>query len=173
MKKLSIKKIKHKHKKTSGFLTEFRTFAMRGNVMDLAVGVIIGGAFQKIVNSLVNDILMPLIGYATGGIDFSDKHLILSVSTFDSIEEAKAAGAVVLNYGSFVSAILDFLIMAFVIFCIIKGLNSIGGVGTKIRKNDKTAEEPPPPPTTKSCPYCLSEIKIEATKCPFCTSDLE
>lgn len=153
--------------KGKGFISEFKTFIMRGNVIDLAVGVIIGGAFQKIVNSLVNDIVMPLISLLTGGIDFSNWFLVLGEGEFATAAAAKEAGVATLNYGTFLSTALDFLIMAFVIFLIIKGINSV----TEKFKKEKTEE--PAAPTTKVCPYCKSEIDIAATKCPHCTSDAE
>ena len=153
--------------KGKGFISEFKTFIMRGNVIDLAVGGIIGGAFQKIVNSLVNDIVMPLISLLTGGIDFSNWFLVLGEGEFATAAAAKEAGVSTLNYGTFLSTALDFLIMAFVIFLIIKGINSV----TEKFKKEKTEE--PAAPTTKVCPYCKSEIDIAATKCPHCTSDVE
>ncbi len=153
--------------KGKGFISEFKTFIMRGNVIDLAVGVIIGGAFQKIVNSLVNDIVMPLISLLTGGIDFSNWFLVLGEGEFATAAAAKEAGVATLNYGTFLSTALDFLIMAFVIFLIIKAINR---VSEKLKK--ETPEEPAAP-TTKVCPYCKSEIDIAATKCPHCTSDVE
>ena len=153
--------------KGKGFISEFKTFIMRGNVIDLAVGVIIRGAFQKIVNSLVNDIVMPLISLLTGGIDFSNWFLVLGEGEFATAAAAKEAGVATLNYGTFLSTALDFLIMAFVIFLIIKGINSV----TEKFKKEKTEE--PAAPTTKVCPYCKSEIDIAATKCPHCTSDVE
>lgn len=153
--------------KGKGFISEFKTFIMRGNVMDLAVGVIIGGAFQKIVNSLVNDIVMPLISLLTGGIDFSNWFLVLGEGEFATAAAAKEAGVATLNYGTFLSTALDFLIMAFVIFLFIKGINSV------TEKFKKEKPEEPAAPTTKVCPYCKSEIDIAATKCPHCTSDVE
>ena len=153
--------------KGKGFISEFKTFIMRGNVIDLAVGVIIGGAFQKIVNSLVNDIVMPLISLLTGGIDFSNWFLVLGEGDFATAAAAKEAGVATLNYGTFLSTALDFLIMAFVIFLIIKGINSV----TEKFKKEKT-EEPAAPPM-KVCPDCKSEIDFAATKCPQCTSDVE
>ena len=153
--------------KGKGFISEFKTFIMRGNVIDLAVGVIIGGAFQKIVNSVVNGIVMPLISLLTGGIDFSNWFLVLGEGEFATAAAAKEAGVATLNYGTFLSTALDFLIMAFVIFLIIKGINSV----TEKFKKEKTEE--PAAPTTKVCPYCKSEIDIAATKCPHCTSDVE
>lgn len=153
--------------KGKGFISEFKTFIMRGNVIDLAVGVIIGGAFQKIVNSLVNDIVMPLISLLTGGIDFSNWFFALGEGEFATAAAAKEAGVATLNYGAFLSTALDFLIMAFVIFVIIKAINR---VSEKLKK--ETPEEPAAP-TTKVCPYCKSEIDIAATKCPHCTSEVE
>ncbi len=152
-----------------GLLKEFKEFAMRGNVIDLAVGVIIGGAFQKIVTSLVNDLVMPLIGLITRGSDFATKFIALDGGEYASIEEATAAGAALLTYGNFIAAVIDFLIMAVVIFLLVKGLNTLAGLGKK--KKEEVAEEPAP--TTKVCPYCKSEIAIDATKCAHCTSDVE
>lgn len=153
--------------KENGFVAEFKKFIMRGNVIDLAVGVIIGGAFQKIVNSLVNDLIMPLISLITGGIDFNNWFVVLGEGDFATIEEAKAAGAATLNYGSFLSAVIDFLIMALVIFTFIRAINKITD---KLKKEEPVAETAP---TTKVCPYCKSEIDINATKCPHCTSDIK
>ncbi len=152
--------------KSKGFISEFKKFIMRGNVIDLAVGVIIGGAFQTIVNSLVSDIIMPVISLFTGGIDFSNWFIALDGEKYATLAEAQAAGASVLAFGNFISAVLNFLIMAFVIFCLIKVINSIAD---KTKKKEEVVEEKP---TTKICPYCKSEISIDATKCPHCTSDL-
>lgn len=138
-----------------GFVAEFKKFIMRGNVIDMAVGVIIGGAFTSIVTSLNTDILTPLLGLF-GGIDFSHLQLVLGTG-----EEAP-----VLAYGNFITAVINFLITAFVIFCLVKFINTL---------NDKLTpkkEEAPAAPTTKKCPYCMSEIAIEATRCPHCTSEL-
>lgn len=142
--------------KKKGFVGEFREFIMRGNVLDLAVGVIIGAAFQAIVKSLVDDIITPLIGIILGKVDFS----ALSVMVGD----AKIA------YGNFITAIINFLIMAFVIFLIVKGINAVSEKAASLKKKD---EEEAPAPTTKACPYCKSEIDIEATKCPHCTSEVK
>lgn len=150
-----------------GLLKEFKAFAMRGNVIDLAVGVIIGGAFQKIVTSLVNDLVMPLIGLITKGSDFASKFIALDGGEYATIEEATAAGAAILTYGNFIAAVIDFFIMAVVIFLLVKGLNTLANVGKK------KEEEAPAAPTTKVCPYCKSEIAIDATKCAHCTSDVE
>ena len=139
--------------KKSGFISEFKEFIMRGNVIDLAVGVIIGGAFQAIVSSLVDDILMPVIGIILGKVDFS----ALAVQIGDAT----------ITYGKFITAIINFLIMAFVIFLIVKGINKVS------EKLSKKEEAPAAAPTTKVCPFCKSEIAIDATKCPHCTSDVE
>lgn len=147
-----------------GFINEFREFIMRGNVMDLAVGVIIGGAFQSIVSSLVDDIIMPLITLVTGGIDFTNWFIALDGSHYTTLAAAEEAGAATLNYGVFITAIIQFLIMAFVIFLLVKTMNTIA------KKMSKPAEEAP---TTKICPFCKSEIAIEAIRCPQCTSKLE
>lgn len=151
-----------------GLLKEFKEFAMRGNVIDLAVGVIIGGAFQKIVTSLVNDLVMPLIGLITKGSDFATKFIALDGGEYATIEEATAAGAALLTYGNFIAAVIDFLIMAVVIFLLVKGLNTLAGLG---KKKEEVVETPAP--TTKVCPYCKCEIAIDATKCAHCTSDVE
>ncbi len=149
-----------------GFINEFKTFIMRGNVIDLAVGVIIGGAFQAIVNSLVNDVVSPVISLATKGINFADKFLVLTTDevAFQTVEAAKEAGYATLNYGSFITAVINFLIMATVIFLLVKGINKVSSIGKK--------EEAPAAPTTKACPFCKSEISLEAVKCPNCTSEL-
>lgn len=151
-----------------GFMSEFKKFIMRGNVIDLAVGVIIGGAFQAIVNSLVNDVVSPVISLATKGINFADKFLVLAVTdeVFATAEAAKEAGYATLNYGAFITAVINFLIMATVIFLLVKGINKVSEIG---KKKEETVEEAP---TTKVCPFCKSEISIEAVKCPNCTSDL-
>ena len=150
-----------------GFFGEFKKFIMRGNVIDLAVGVIIGGAFQAIVNSLVNDVVSPVLSLITKGANFADKFLVLTTEdvTFTTIDAAKEAGYATLNYGSFVTAVINFLIMAFVIFILVKTINKVSELGKK------KEEEAPAAPTTKTCPYCKSEISIEATRCPHCTSD--
>ncbi len=145
---------------------EFKVFIMRGNVMDLAVGVIIGGAFQKIVNSLVNDILMPLITLVSGGINFTDWFVALDGNSYATLADAQAAGAATLSYGVFITEVLNFLIMAFVIFFMVKAMNRLSSVFSK-------AEEVESKPETKECPYCKSQIAISATRCPHCTSQLE
>ena len=144
-------------------IKEFKEFAMRGSLLDMAIGIIIGGAFGKIVTSFVNDIIMPPIGKLLGGTDFASLYINLSGQTFASLEEAQAAGAPTVNYGLFINSLLDFLIIALVIFFIIRGFN-------RLRKKE---EEPPAEPTTKSCPYCITEIPLNAKRCPACTSQLE
>jgi large conductance mechanosensitive channel len=139
---------------------EFKTFITRGNVIDLAVGVIIGAAFGKIVTSFVNDILMPPIGLLLGSVNFTNLFITLSGAAYDTLEEAQAAGAATINYGVFINTIIDFLIVAFVIFVLIKQVN-------RMRQ-----PAPPAEPTTKECPYCLSAIPIKATRCPHCTSEI-
>lgn len=141
---------------------EFKQFIMRGNVVDLAVGVIIGAAFGKIVTSFVEDILMPPIGLALGNVDFSNLFINLSGKDFASVAAAKAAGAATLNYGIFFNNILNFLIIAFAIFLLIKRVNRL-----------RQPEAAPAPPATKDCPYCLSAVPLKATKCAHCTSGLQ
>jgi len=143
---------------------EFRDFAMRGNVVDLAVGFIIGAAFGKIVTSLVNDVLMPPLGLVLGKVDFSNLFIDLSGQHHASLAEAKQAGAATINYGIFVNTVLDFIIVAFAIFLLIRQIN---------RLNRRGRTEAPPAPTKKPCPYCLTEIPLAATRCPACTSQLE
>ena len=151
-----------------GFFNEFKKFIMRGNVIDLAVGVIIGSAFQAIVKSLVDDIVMPVISLATGRIDFVNRFYALDGVNYNTLAEAQEAGTAVIAYGNFINAIINFIIMAFVIFCIVKVINVISEKAKK-----KEAEEAPAAPATKVCPYCKSEIAVDATKCPNCTSDLK
>jgi large conductance mechanosensitive channel len=136
---------------------EFREFAARGNVIDLAVGVIIGAAFGKIVTSLVSDIIMPPVGLLLGKVDFSNLYIDLSGTHHDSLAQAKAAGAPTINYGLFINTVIDFAIVAFVIFIIIQQVNRF------MKK---------PEPTKKDCPKCISSIPVLATKCPHCTADL-
>ena len=139
---------------------DFKKFAMRGNVIDMAVGVIIGGAFGKIVGSLVNDIIMPPIGMAMGKIDFKNLFISLNGKEYATLEAAKKAGAPVLAYGSFINTVMDFLILAFVIFMMVKQIN-------------KLTPPPAPKPDPCLCPYCKREIADDATRCPHCTSQLE
>jgi len=145
-------------------LEEFKKFAMRGNVVDMAVGIVIGAAFGKIVSSFVGDVLMPPIGLLLGGIDFSGLFVSLSGQSYDSLAAAQAAGAPVLRYGVFINTVLDFLIVAFAVFLVVKGMN-------RLKKKEEAA--PAPAPSTKKCPECVSEIALAATRCPFCTSQLK
>lgn len=142
-------------------LKEFRDFAMRGNVVDLAIGVIIGAAFGKIVSSMVNDIIMPPLGLLLGQVDFSNLFINLSGQSYANLAEAQAAGAPTINYGLFVNNVVDFLIVAFAIFIVVRQINRL------TRK-----PEPAAAPTTKPCPYCLTTIPLKATRCPSCTSQL-
>ena len=144
-------------------LKEFRDFAMKGNVIDMAVGVIIGASFGKIVTSLVNDIIMPLVGRLIGKINFSNLFLNLSGTPYMTLEEAKKAGAATVNYGLFMNMILDFVIVAFVIFIVVGQLN-------RLKRQPQPA--PPGPPTTKECPHCYFTIPIRATRCGHCGSNL-
>ena len=147
-------------------LSEFKDFIQRGNVMDMAVGVIIGIAFGAIVTSLVNDIIMPPIGLLLGNADFSDLYINLSGTDYASLSDAKAAGAAVIAYGAFINTIINFLIIALAVFFMIRVVNNMG-------KNIKKEEEAVAEPTTKECPFCLSSIAIKATRCPNCTSQLD
>ena len=146
---------------------EFKEFALKGNVLDLAVGIVIGAAFTSIVNSLVADIIMPPIGLLLGKVDFSNLFVVLSAGKtpgpYETLAAAKAAGAVSLNIGLFINAIISFVIVAFAVFLIVKGFN-------RMRKEKEAA---PTPVTTKECPRCLSVIPLGATRCPHCTSDLK
>jgi len=141
-------------------LKEFREFALKGNVIDLAIGIIIGSAFTKVVQSLVNDIIMPPIGLLVGKVDFSSLFWNLSGNTYQTLAEAKKAGAATINYGLFINNIVDFTIMAFVVFLMVRQINRL------------KREEAPPPVTTKECSFCLSKIPLAATRCPQCTSTL-
>lgn len=144
-------------------LKEFKEFAMRGNVIDMAVGIIIGSAFGKIVSSLVNDVLMPPIGRLLGKVDFSNLFINLSGTHYESLAEAKKAGAATINYGLFINTVIDFLIVAFVIFMLVSAINRLKRQPAPV----------PAAPTTKECPYCFSVIPIKATRCPHCTSELK
>lgn len=141
-----------------GFIAEFKEFIARGNVMDLAVGVIIGGAFQSIVNSLVNDMIMPVISLLTGGVNFSNWVIRIGSGENDTIK-----------YGNFITAVINFLLMALVIFCFVKVMNNLASRTEKLLKKE---EEALAAPATKICPYCMSEIPIAATRCAYCTSEL-
>jgi len=149
-------------------LKEFKEFALRGNVMDMAIGIVIGAAFGTIVKSLVADIIMPPIGMLLGGVDFSNLFVVLKqgvevAGPYPALADAQAAGAVTLNYGLFINTVISFIIVAFAIFMLVKAMNSAK------RKEEAPAAEP----TTKNCPQCQSEISIKAIRCPMCTSTLE
>ena len=145
---------------------EFKEFAMKGNVIDLAIGVVIGGAFGKIVTSLVNDIIMPVVGSLVGKVDFSNLYINLSGQQFNSLQEAQAAGAATINYGLFLNNLINFLIIAFSIFIVIKQIN-------KLKNFTMKKEEVKVEATEKDCPYCCTKKDIKATRCPHCTSVLE
>lgn len=158
------------------FIGEFKKFIMRGSVMDMAVGIIIGAAFTKIVNSLVSDVIMPPLGLLLGNVDFSSwfvvlKHAPDSPGPYASVEAAQAAGATTLNIGLFINSIISFLIVAFAIFVLIRFLNKIQEESDKIRNNGQSPPEDPP--TTKVCDYCFNTIPIKAIRCPDCTSYLD
>jgi large conductance mechanosensitive channel len=144
-------------------LKEFREFAMRGNVVDMAVGIIIGAAFGKIVASLVADVIMPPIGILLGGIDFTEWFITLSGGSYETLAAAQEAGAATLNVGLFINTIVNFIIIAFAVFMLIRGIN-------RLKRKEEAGEAPSP--TTKSCPHCLSTIPLAATRCAHCTSDL-
>jgi large conductance mechanosensitive channel len=147
-------------------LKEFKEFVMRGNVVDMAVGIIIGAAFGTIVKSLVDDVIMPPIGLLLGGVDFANLFILLRAGSpaapYASLADAQAAGAVTINYGVFINAVVSFLIVALVMFLLIRSIN-------RLRREE---EAPPAEPTTKECPYCLSTVPIKASRCPHCTSEL-
>lgn len=140
-------------------LKEFREFAVKGNVIDLAVGLIIGAAFNKIVTSLVNDVVMPPIARILGKVDFSNLFYAFGNEKFGTLAQAKAAGAVTINYGLFINVVIEFLIIAFVVFFMVRTINRL-------------KRSPEPGPTQRKCPYCKSDIDLDATKCAFCTSNL-
>ena len=154
--------IEREKKKVNGFIQEFKTFIARGNVLDLAVGVVVGGAFSKIVTSFTTDIVTPVISLLTNKIDFANLFVSLDGNYYATLEAAKAAGASTINYGQFLQTIIDFFITAIFIFIVIKKMSDMS----------KKKEEAPAP-TTKKCPYCMESISIEATRCPHCTSVLE
>ncbi|HBG14861.1 MAG TPA: large conductance mechanosensitive channel protein MscL [Synergistaceae bacterium] len=146
---------------------EFRDFAMRGNVVDMAVGIIIGGAFGTIVRSLVTDVLMPPIGLMLGGVDFTDLFLTLKegnpAGPYATLARAQEAGAVTVGYGIFINAVISFLVVVLAVFFLIRGIN-------RMKREEET---PPEEPATKECPFCISAVPIKARRCPFCTSELE
>jgi large conductance mechanosensitive channel len=142
-------------------LKEFKEFAMKGNVLDMAVGIIVGAAFGKIISSFVSDILMPPLGLLLGRVNFSNLFVTLSGTSFATLEEAKKAGAVTLNYGLFLNTVIDFVLVAFAIFVLVKQVNRM------------RAPAPAAPVVTKDCPFCTSAIPLKATRCPQCTADLK
>ena len=143
-------------------LREFKEFAMKGSVLDMAVGIVIGAAFGKIVSSFVEDVLMPPVGLLLGKVDFANLFINLSDKPVSTLAEAKQAGVPVLRYGLFISTVLDFVIIAFVIFLVVRQINAL----------KRREEAPPPPPATKECPFCSLGIPLKATRCPHCTSEL-
>ncbi len=153
--------------KYKGFWQEFKAFINKGNVMDMAVGVIIGGAFSGIVNSLVADMLMPLISRVMGGTDFSNWFIALDGNRYDTLAAAQEAGAATLNYGNFITAIINFLIMALVIFMLVKVMAAL------MRTRQQPEAPAPKAPATQICRFCKSEIALDAIRCPHCTSNLE
>jgi len=148
-------------------LAEFKKFAVKGNVVDMAVGIIIGGAFGTIAKSLVDDVLMPFVGLLLGGVDFAELFLVLQdgaevAAPYATLADAQAAGAVTVNYGIFVNNVVAFLIVALAVFFLVKGINRL----------KEEEEAPPAEPTTKACPFCATDIPIPASRCPHCTSEL-
>lgn len=144
-------------------LKEFKQFAIKGNMIDLAVGMIIGSAFNKLVSSLVNDMIMPLLGMLTGRIDFAKLFIALDGKKYETLAEAEELGVACFKYGAFIAGVIDFVIMAFVVFLFVRWINKL--------RNFHKEPEPVKAPTTKVCPFCKSEIAIDATRCPHCTSE--
>jgi len=147
---------------------EFKEFAMRGNVLDMAVGIIIGGAFGTIISSMVNDVLMPPVGMALGNVDFTNLYILLkegskAAAPYAALADAKAAGAVTINYGLFINSVISFVIVAFCVFMLIRSMNKL--------KREEVA--PPAEPTTRDCPFCYSAIPLKASRCPNCTSEVK
>ena len=164
--KEKIEKLENREevKKVKGMMSDFKKFAMKGNIVDMATGVIIGTAFTKIVNSLVSEIITPVLSKLTGKVNYTDMFIVLGDGSFPTLEEAKAAGAITLNYGVFLSNIIDFIIIAFTMFIFLR---------YTFNRRSKVENTPAPAPTTKKCPYCITEIDLNATRCPHCTSVLE
>lgn len=153
-------------KKVKNVMSDFKKFAMKGNIVDMATGVIIGTAFTKIVNSLVSEIISPVLSKLTGKVNYNDMFLVLGKGSYSTLEEAKAASAITLNYGVFLSNVIDFLIISFTMFIFLR-------YTFNKRSKIETEQEEPKPITTKKCPYCITEIDINASRCPHCTSILE
>lgn len=148
------------------FLNEFKTFALKGNMMDLAVGMIIGSAFTSLVNSMVNELFMPILSLIVGKVDFKNLFFSLNGTHYDTLAAAQAADAPIFAYGAFITDLINFILMAFVVFLLVKGLN-------KMRQMTEHKPETPAIPAEKVCPFCKSSISIDATRCPHCTSQLE
>jgi large conductance mechanosensitive channel len=168
-----------KREKAKKLATEFKEFITKGNVINLAVGVVLGGAFQSIINSAVNDVFLPVAGMFTKSIDFGEGFYDLSrlrepnLDALPTADLAKAAGHVVVSYGTLLTAVLNFFVIGLVVFCLVKSINSMDSVTKKkLRRNKLVSQEPKPAPTTQTCPYCISEISVKATRCPHCTSVL-
>lgn len=153
-------------KKVKGVMSDFKKFAMKGNIIDMATGVIIGNAFTKIVNSLVSEIISPVLSKLTGKVNYNDMFIVLGKENYATLEEATAASAITLNYGVFLSNVIDFLIISFTMFIFLR-------YTFNKRSKIENEKEEPKPITTKKCPYCITEIDIKATRCPHCTSLLE
>ena len=164
MKKLKKEDAIKINEKAKGFWSEFASFAVKGNVLDLAIGMVIGSAFTSIINSLVKDIITPLIGALTSGLDFSELFVSLDGTKYATLVEAQEAGAAILTYGNFITAIINFLIVSLVIFIVFKKILTF-------HKKEEKVEEVAP--TTKECLYCKSTINVNATRCPHCTSEIE
>lgn len=164
--KENIEKLENREevKKVKGMMSDFKKFAMKGNIVDMATGVIIGTAFTKIVNSLVSEIITPVLSKLTGKVNYTDMFVVLGDGSFPTLEEAKAAGAITLNYGVFLSNVIDFIIIAFTMFIFLR---------YTFNRRTKVENTPAPAPTTKKCPYCITEIDLKATRCPHCTSVLD
>lgn len=149
------------------FMTEFKEFAVKGNMIDLAIGVIVGGTFTTIVNSLVNNLIMPLISLLLGKVDFNNMFIALDGNKYATLAEAEEAGVAMIKYGAFITDVIKFILLMFVVFVIVKQINKIRAM--QEAKKPKVEEAP----TEKECPYCFTKISIKATKCPHCTSDLK
>lgn len=153
-----------------GILDEFREFALKGNVLDMAVGIILGAAFGTIVQSLVKDVIMPPVGMLTAGVDVADLHIVIQEGTpaspYRTLEAAREAGAVTINYGEFLTSVLSFIIVALVLFFFVRSMN-------RMRRDAEDPQQADPTPSTKTCPWCASAIPVRARKCPHCTASLE
>jgi len=167
--------------KKKGFIAEFKAFISKGNVMDMAVGIIIGVAFGAVINSMVNDMLMPPVGLAMGGADFQESYVVLkgadvngtTVTSFPSLAAAKAAGAVTLRFGVFINTLINFIIIALVIFMIVKVMATAQAKAKKLAETEAKEEAKKVEATQKKCPFCDTDISLKATRCPHCTSKLE